>query len=552
MDIDRFRGNYSPGYIQPQQLVKETPYSRSPELRISHKLAERKRRKEMKELFDELRDSLPVDKSLKTSKWEILSKDDKVAFKTLKESIGSDGDFWPLSSNDAISSLESISTLEDLKIKINNTTISGNQITVLKTALIYLAFLTGKWKWDREGRILDLIYPASFGTLSSQQKSIALKTVLCQNHNNKDEVILYQPNSGYVFGGNFFGTICRGLDCSSFVSYCVDSSARLGTWHMKLIYEKLLNDENKDVNDAVVKKTFSEFEAIEIRENIDNIIQKGDIVIWRGSSGHTAIFKEWISKSKQTFLGIDNNRMDDKKIITHTTLLQNISLSSLTPPPIPSPTKDPFSRSLAPLEPQHPSIPSYLNTQRRGSITDPSLHLSVPNPELSRQYSQPDVHFSSNSSERRSSLANVDQYPLSPSSTLSRPSSVKSDHQLFSSLESRKLRDSTLPSISASPSPVRDGFPGSLMNPAFQAQLQTRRHSIAVGEYSPGYIQPQQLVKETPYSRSPELRISHKLAERKRRKEMKELFDELRDSLPVDKSLKTSKWEILSKGERIK
>ncbi|RKF72004.1 putative hlh transcription factor [Golovinomyces cichoracearum] len=96
---------------------------------------------------------------------------------------------------------------------------------------------------------------------------------------------------------------------------------------------------------------------------------------------------------------------------------------------------------------------------------------------------------------------------------------------------------------------LEDGMPSEYnQKDSSKFKVSTHHHSLQHRQITELQTENECSNNSQPYSRTPELRVSHKLAERKRRLEMKDLFDNLRTLQSVERGAKASKWEILSKA----
>lgn len=205
-----------------------------------------------------------------------------------------------------------------------------NQITVLKTLLIYVLLAIrdepNLLRASDMAKSLELIYPAF---LPKVEFKISLDEISLYSKDDQGNDLIYVPNAGFIFGGDFVNDVCRGIDCSAFLSKTTKSSKRLSTMVMEYTWRSVRNESfEKDDSEGKIREDFKlnwglkeaveEYQAVEPKVEK---VQPGDLIVWRWTptnakarTGHVVMFVDWIDRSMGEFVGIEVNREDDKSL----------------------------------------------------------------------------------------------------------------------------------------------------------------------------------------------------------------------------------------------
>jgi hypothetical protein len=204
-----------------------------------------------------------------------------------------------------------------------------------------------------------------------------------------------------------------------------------------------------------------------------------------------------------------------------------------------------FSNGYQPTYQRLPDTPNLRHSRTAPTITGPALGTiaRAPEPTKGQAWAFPEEEV-----QRMPSAARPSEEVGSSRQGTSFYDDSRRNSLADSIASSQYTTESRLP---AGQRRLEDGFPVDYPQRASsEFQVSTHHHSLQnrqIGDLQNG--DEGSPTSSTPYSRTPELRVSHKLAERKRRMEMKDLFDSLRNLQSVERGAKASKWEILTKGK---
>jgi hypothetical protein len=202
---------------------------------------------------------------------------------------------------------------------------------------------------------------------------------------------------------------------------------------------------------------------------------------------------------------------------------------------------------------------SEIESENRTTVSNPSINTAAPNLTVAPQSNPTGIHRRSLSiaelvsiiSTRNTSGANIQ---VNATSTNSATATTAPGHSATSAtvtaLNALNLPEALRSTLEKADSPILNALlPLIRQKLAAKTSLNRRNSAVDPGQDagSTTSLDSQSSRRSSTSSRSEDHRLSHKLAERKRRKEMKDVFDNLKDALPPDVP-KSSKWEILNEA----